>query len=139
MTNIKKICEKAVLIKIMGEIIMFAVVQGLGKQYKVQPGQFIRMEKLELKEGAVWKSPVLTFQDSKGKLYVGQPFVEKVEVVGKVCRHGRSKKVLVFKKNRRKGYRRTQGHRQDFTEVYVELIKTPTGNIKQPKKLLKKG
>ncbi len=118
---------------------MFAVVQGLGKQYKVQPGQFIRMEKLELKEGAVWKSPVLTFQDPEGKLYIGQPFVEKVEVVGKICRHGRSKKVLVFKKHRRKGYRRTQGHRQDFTEIYVELIKTPAGDIKQSKKLLEKG
>ena len=116
---------------------MFAVVQGLGKQYKVQPGQFIRMEKLELKEGAVWKSPVLTFQDPEGKLYIGQPFVEKAEVRGLILTHGKLKKLLVFKKKRRKGYRLTRGHRQEFTEVYIEFLKSPNGDS-QKKLLVKK-
>lgn len=113
---------------------MFAIIQSLGHQYKVTPGSFVRLEKLPVEKGATWQTKVLALQDDKGKLHIGKPFVEKTTVIAEVRRHGKSKKVLVFKKNRRKGYRRTQGHRQDFTEIYVQQIKTGSGVIKAKSK-----
>lgn len=116
---------------------MYAVIKKGSHQYQVQPGQFVRMEKIGLAPGEIWKCGlVLTFQDKAG-LLIGTPYIEKAEVIGRVIRHGKSKKFLVFKKHRRKGYRRTQGHRQEFTEIYIEAISTPTGE-KIEKKLKSK-
>lgn len=110
-------------------------------QYRVEPGQFLRMEKIKLSVGKNWKSEkVLVFQSATGELIIGNPYVKKAVVQGRVVRHGKSKKIFVFKKNRRKGYRRTQGHRQEFTEIYVETFNTPSGdkiNVKK-KKIQKK-
>ena len=107
---------------------MYVIIQNSGHQYKVQPGQFVKMPKLSLSEGSAWKcSQVLAFQGEKGEVVIGSPFVDKMEISGRVCRHGKYKKVLVFKKKRRKGYRRTQGHRQEFTEIYIESITDPKG------------
>ena len=87
------------------------------------------MEKIKLSIGKSWKSEqVLAFQNKSGELVKGDPYVKKAVVQGRVVRHGKSKKILVFKKNRRKGYRRTQGHRQDFTEIYIEAFSTPSGD-----------
>ena len=104
---------------------MFAIIQSLGHQYKVQLGQFVRMEKLSLEPGSVQRFQVLAVKDQQEKFHIGTPFVDKAEVKGRIVRHGRTKKVLVFKKNRRKGYRLTQGHRQDFTEIYMESFLVP--------------
>ncbi len=107
---------------------MYAIIQNGAHQYRIQPGQFVRLEKVDLAPGNVWKChEVLAFQDKQGQLVTGTPCIEKAEVRGRVIRHGKGKKQLVFKKNRRKGYRRTHGHRQEFTEVYIELINTPSG------------
>ena len=107
---------------------MYAVIEKGSHQYKIQPGQFIKTEKIALAPGEIWKCGlVLAFQDEAGVLAAGTPYVEKAEVIGRIIRHGKSKKSLVFKKNRRKGYRRTQGHRQEFTEIYIEAISTPNG------------
>ena len=108
---------------------MYAIIQGPGHQYRVEPGQFIRLPHLAgTSPGSKWKcQKVLAFGDSSGVSLFGTPFLNQVVVQGHVLRHGRSKKVLVFKKNRRKGYRRTRGHRQDFTEVYIESLKAPDG------------
>ena len=114
---------------------MYAVIEKGSHQYRIQPGQFIKTEKMTLAPGEIWKCElVLAFQDEAGVLTMGTPYVEKAEVIGRIIRHGKSKKSLVFKKNRRKGYRRTQGHRQEFTEIYIEAISTPNGE-KMEKKL----
>ncbi len=107
---------------------MYAIIQKGAHQYRVEPGQFIKMEKMELDVGAVWKCrEVLAFLSKEGHFTAGTPYVEKAEVSGRVVRHGKGKKSLVFKKKRRKGYRRTQGHRQEFTEIYIEVFGAPSG------------
>ena len=107
---------------------MYAVIQNGAHQYRVQPGDFIRVEKIKLSVGESWKcSEVLAFQDKKGLLITGKPFVEKAEIRAQVIRHGKSKKKLVFKKKRRKGYRKTRGHRQEFTELYICAFRAPDG------------
>lgn len=117
---------------------MYAVIEKGSHQYRIQPGQFIKTEKMTLAPGEIWKcNLVLAFQDKAGVLTTGTPYVEKAEVIGRIVRHGKSKKSLVFKKKRRKGYRRTQGHRQEFTEIYIEAISTPNGE-KVEKKLKSK-
>lgn len=118
---------------------MYAVIEKGSHQYKVRAGQFIKMQKMDLPKGAQWNCQnVLAIQDQNGQLITGQPFVKKAEVKGRVLNHGKLKKQLVFKKKRRKGYRLTQGHRQEFTEVYIELIKSPNGDL-QKKPLAKKS
>ncbi len=116
---------------------MFAIVQSGGKHYRVKPGQFIRVDLLDLEVGKKWQSQVLALQDSETLFQVGKPFIEKSLVKGLVVRHGKNKKVVIFKKNRRKGYRKTKGHRHSFTELFIELIATPTGKIERAKKIKK--
>ena len=101
---------------------MYAVIKTGGKQYPVAPGDEVRVEKLP---GQVGES--VTFQDvlltSDGeKVNVGQPTLDSAKVVGRILRQDKSRKVLVFKKRRRKGYRKLRGHRQDFTLVRIEGI-----------------
>ena len=115
---------------------MYAVIKNGAHQYRIKPGEFLRMEKLPLAPGKIWKCQnILAFQDGAGQFTVGSPYIKKAEVWTRVVRHGKTKKVLVFKKNRRKGYRRTKGHRQEFTEIYVEAFYTPEGKkISAPKR-----
>ena len=84
----------------------YAVIKTGGKQYRVSPGQVLRVEKLD------------------GAVQVGTPTVAGARVVAQVVRQGRAKKILVFKKKRRKNYRRRQGHRQYETTVRVTAIET---------------
>ena len=101
---------------------MFAVIESGGKQLKVTEGDNLQVELLTGEEGSkVEFNKVLMISDGK-KSNVGSPFLEKAKVIGKVVRHGKSDKIKVFKMKRRKGYRRTQGHRQSFTEVLIEAI-----------------
>ncbi|SVE42632.1 uncharacterized protein METZ01_LOCUS495486, partial [marine metagenome] len=101
---------------------MFAVIESGGKQHKVTEGDNLQVELLTGEEGSkVEFNKVLMISDGK-KSKVGSPFLEKAKVIGKVVRHGKSDKIKVFKMKRRKGYRRTQGHRQSFTEVLIEKI-----------------
>lgn len=101
---------------------MFAVIESGGKQLKVAEGDNLRVELITGEEGSkVEFNKVLMISDGK-KSKVGSPFLEKAKVIGKVVRHGKSDKIKVFKMKRRKGYRRTQGHRQSFTEVLIETI-----------------
>ena len=101
---------------------MFAVIESGGKQLKVTEGDNLQVELLTGEEGSIVEfNKVLMISDGK-KSKVGSPFLEKAKVIGKVVRHGKSDKIKVFKMKRRKGYRRTQGHRQSFTEVLIETI-----------------
>ena len=101
---------------------MFAVIENGGKQHKVAKGDHLQVELLTGDEGSkVEFNKVLMIVDGKDSK-VGTPFLEKAKVTGKVVRHGKSNKIKVFKMKRRKDYRRTQGHRQSFTEVLIEAI-----------------
>jgi large subunit ribosomal protein L21 len=101
---------------------MYAVVATGGKQYKVQQGDVLRVEKLAGDVGAeVAFDKVLMFSDGEN-VQIGQPIVEGAVVKGHIIEQGKSKKVIVFKYKRRKRYRRKQGHRQPYTAVRIDAI-----------------
>ncbi len=100
---------------------MYAVIETGGKQYRVAEGQKLRVEKLEAAIGDTVGAKVLMVANQTG-IQVGTPAVEGAEVLLKVLRHGRGKKIVVFKYKAKKNYRKKQGHRQAFTEVLVEKI-----------------
>jgi len=101
---------------------MYAVIRTGGKQYRVEPGDALRVEKLPAEVGAAVSFDALLVADGD-KVDVGRPTLAGVKVEGEVVRHGRGKKIIVFKLRRRKNYRKKQGHRQAFTEVKVLGIK----------------
>lgn len=110
------------------EGVMFSIVKIGSKQYSVTLGSRIRVEKLTAKKGSYWVSKdILAVQDKQGGFLTGAPFVDKAQIKARVVRHGKSKKILILKKKRRKGYRRTQGHRQWFTELFVENLTDSKG------------
>lgn len=95
----------------------FAIFQTGGKQYRVQAGDIVKVEKLNA-EGPVEFTEVLMVGDK-----VGSPFVEGAKVLAEVLEQKRNDKVLVFKKKRRQNYRRTRGHRQYVTVLKIKEIK----------------
>lgn len=100
----------------------YAVIATGGKQQRVAVGDQIRVEKLEVEVGdAVTFDEVLAVQTGK-EMKIGRPKVDGARVVGRVVAQDRAAKILVFKKKRRKQYRRLNGHRQAFTAVIVEEI-----------------
>jgi len=101
---------------------MFAVIKTGGKQYKVQEGDILNVEKLNMdKDKKVTFDKVLLVED-EGKTLIGTPFVENALVRAEVIENFKDKKVIVFKKKRRKQYRRTRGHRQELTRIRIEEI-----------------
>ncbi len=102
---------------------MYAIIQTGGKQYTVKAGDIVEIEKLETAVGdAVTFGEVLAVGEEGGKLNVGTPRVAGASVSGKVLDHFRAKKLIAFKIKRRKGYRRTVGHRQNLTRVEITAI-----------------
>jgi large subunit ribosomal protein L21 len=102
---------------------MYAIITTGGKQYKVQTGDIIEVEKLGLEAGSeVTFDQVLAVSGADGKLNIGTPMVEGAKVSAKVLDEFRAKKIVVFKMKRRKSYRRTQGHRQTLTRVEIGAI-----------------
>jgi len=101
---------------------MYAVVDIKGKQYKAEKGTLLKVDHLDDAEGVeVSFDQVMLLSDGE-KVQVGTPFVKGVVVKTKVEKHGKGDKVLVFKYKRRKGYRKSRGHRQHYTFVRVEEI-----------------
>jgi large subunit ribosomal protein L21 len=101
---------------------LFAIVQTGGKQYRVAPGDILRVERLPGDRGdEVHLEQVLLVADGDA-IQVGQPLVAGARVVGEILRQGQGKKIIVFKKKRRKKYRRKQGHRQLYTALQVREI-----------------
>ncbi len=112
---------------------MFAVIKTGGKQYKVAPGDTLFVEKLPGEAGEIVAlDQVLMLGDDKGTT-VGTPLVEGATVAAEVLRQDRHAKIVVFKKKRRKNYRRTHGHRQETTVLQVTEIltggKKPSGKL----------
>ena len=101
---------------------MYAVVRTGGKQLRVAPGKAVRVETLPGEVGARVAFDEVLVVAGEGEPRVGRPLVAGARVVGTILRHGRARKIVIFKSKRRKNYRRKQGHRQNFTEVRVEAI-----------------
>ena len=101
---------------------MYAIVSSGGKQYKVQKGEILRVEKISGDIGVpVSFDKVLMFSDGEN-VNIGQPVLENVSVNGHIVEQDKAKKIIVFKYKRRKRYRRKQGHRQQYTAVKIDSI-----------------
>ena len=101
----------------------YAVIRTGGKQYRVTPGEVLKVEKLEAEAGStVELGDVLLAGGDDGAIRVGQPLLAGVSVTAKVVEQGKAKKILVFKKRRRKRERRKYGHRQPQTTIQIVSI-----------------
>ncbi|MCB5251050.1 MAG: 50S ribosomal protein L21 [Candidatus Cloacimonadales bacterium] len=102
---------------------MFAIVDFKGFQYRVEKDATIKVSYLADAEiGSTVEIPNVLLIQNDDKTTVGTPTVESAKVTAEVLGHGRDKKIIVFKKKRRKGYRKTQGHRQHFTQLKITDI-----------------
>ncbi len=103
---------------------MFAIVETGGKQYQVEEGRYVDIELLEGEADSkvVFDKIVMLVNGKKSK--VGQPYVSGASVEGKIVKHDKAKKIIVFKQRPKKGYRKKQGHRQQFTRVMISKIRT---------------
>ena len=101
---------------------MYAIVDIAGKQFKVTKDQPIYAPKMEGEAGAAVTFDQVLLLDDDGKVNVGTPQIKGAKVSGKILEHVKGDKVIVFKKKRRKGYKKKNGHRQDFTKVMIEKI-----------------
>lgn len=105
---------------------MYAIIRTGGKQYKVQPGDVLRVEKLDGDLGAEIELKDILMVGGD-KTYVGSPTLDAAKVTVVVTNQARGPKVVIFKKKRRQGYRRMGGHRQSFTELFIKAITSPEG------------
>ncbi len=102
----------------------YAVIRTGGKQYRVAPGDILHIEKLDAEAGAEVSFTDVLMATAGGSVQVGSPTLTGARVTAQVVKQGRAKKILIFKKKRRKNYRRRQGHRQYLTTVRVTGIDT---------------
>ena len=101
---------------------MFAVIKTGGKQYLVQPGDKIKIEKLETHAGKEVTFPEVLMLEKNKKLEIGTPFIAGATVTGKILGNVKGEKLIIFKYKPKKRYKRKIGHRQQFTEVEVVSI-----------------
>ena len=112
---------------------MYAIILSGGKQYRVQAGDRLRVEKLQQDLGTEFDlTDILLIGGDK--TFVGKPVVENAKVTALVTKQDRASKVLILKKKRRQGYRRFKGHRQSFTELFIKKITTPDGDVSETDK-----
>ena len=101
---------------------MYAIVNIAGQQFKVQNNDNLFVHRLDAEEGANLEFNEVLLVDNDGSIKVGSPTVSGAKVTAKVLNHQKGDKVLVFKKKRRKGYQKSNGHRQQFTKIQIENI-----------------
>ncbi len=102
---------------------MYAIIRTGGKQYRVQRGDVVRVERIPAEVGATVTLDDVLLVGGDGEPKLGGPRVEGASVVGTVVEQGRDAKVRVFKYKKRKHYRRTRGHRQSFTAVRIDAVR----------------
>ena len=102
---------------------MYAIVEIAGQQFKVERGNKVYVHRLEANEGANIEFDKVLLIDNAGKIQVGNPTVDGAKVAATVISHVKGDKVIVFKKKRRKGYKKKNGHRQQFTKIQITGIK----------------
>lgn len=101
---------------------MYAVIETGGKQYRVQEGDVVFVEKLDVAEGESVNFDKILLLSNEGNLSAGKPYVEGAKVEGTVLEQGKAKKIIVFKYKAKKNERKKKGHRQPFTKVKIEKI-----------------
>ncbi|MDR0620192.1 MAG: 50S ribosomal protein L21 [Bacteroidales bacterium] len=101
---------------------MYAIVDIAGQQFKISENQKIYVNRLEAEEGSVVTFDKVLLTDNDGKIAVGTPLVSGAAVSAKVLAHVKGDKVVIFKKKRRKGYRKTTGFRASLTQIQIEKI-----------------
>jgi len=103
---------------------MYAIVETSGRQYQVEEGRYLKVDLLDGDEESkvVFDKVVLIANGKKSK--VGQPYVANASVEGVILAHGKEKKIIVYKQKPKKGYRKKQGHRQGYTKVMINKIRT---------------
>lgn len=101
---------------------MYAIIETGGKQYRVQEGDVLFIEKLDVEEGNTVTFDKVLAVSKEDKVDFGTPLVKGASVNAKVLSHGKSKKIIVFKYKPKKGYRRKQGHRQPYSKIQIEKI-----------------
>lgn len=101
---------------------MYAVIESGGKQYKVAPGAIVAVERLSAEVGTTVKLDRVLLIQGDNDLTIGTPTILGASVTGEVVAEGRARKIVVFKKKRRKNYRRTRGHRQAYTRLKITEI-----------------
>lgn len=101
---------------------MYAIVDIAGKQTRVEKGRFVYTNKLAGAVDDVVEFGNVLLTDDNGTVNIGGPFIQNAKVTGKILGHVKGDKVIVFKKKRRKGYKKKNGHRQDYTKVLIEDI-----------------
>ena len=100
----------------------YAVIRTGGKQYRVMSGELLRIESLTGDVGSQIEFSDVLLTANEGSVQIGTPLVAGASVTAQIVEHGKERKIIVFKKKRRQGYRRKQGHRQHFTAVRVQDI-----------------
>lgn len=100
----------------------YAIIRTGGKQYRVAPGDVVRIERLAGEVGAAIEFTEVLLTGGDGAVRIGTPLVDGVKVSGQIVGQERDKKIRIFKKKRRKNYRRRRGHRQSITAVRVTAI-----------------
>lgn len=117
---------------------MFAIIKTGGKQYKVEKGTKLDIERIKKKEGESFNLDQVLLISDKTATKIGTPFVEGAYVIAKIITHKRGEKVKIFKMKAKKRYRRTQGHRQELTTIEITDIKasggTSTAKAEKPTK-----
>src|SRR5260370_692112 len=105
---------------------MYAIIRAGGKQYTVKPGDILRVEKLDCELGAELKLTDVLMVGGE-KTFLGAPVLDKATVTVVCTNQQKGPKLIVFKKKRRQGYRRMNGHRQQYTELFIKAITNPDG------------
>jgi large subunit ribosomal protein L21 len=103
---------------------MYAIVESGGKQYRVENGSLLQVESLQGDVGGTVELSDVRLVHGDSGILVGQPLVKGAKVTAEIVDQGRTRSIMVFKKQRRKNYRRTKGHRQGFTKLRITGIHT---------------
>lgn len=103
---------------------MYAIIETGGKQHRIQPGEILQVEKIPGEAGKVVELKQVRLVQGDQGLLIGRPWVEGARVTAEILRQARTRSIMVFKKKRRKNYRRTKGHRQAFTQLRIKDIAT---------------
>jgi len=102
---------------------MYALIKTGGKQYRVAEGDTLRVEKIEGEVGEVVEFEEVLMIANGERVEIGRPMLKDSKVVGEIVEQGKGEKIIVFKSKRRKGYRKKQGHRQQYTALRIKEIR----------------
>jgi large subunit ribosomal protein L21 len=120
-----RLLKKSIFIHIYKITFMYAIVEIAGQQFKVEEGQVHFVHQLEANEGDQLSFDRVLMVGNEGTVTIGTPTVPGTAVTATVLSHDKGDKVIVFKKKRRKGYKKKNGHRQSFTKIQINAIGAP--------------